>query len=67
MSFPARSECPGIHWSDTEIEAEEKKHKEDQIECRELGKRKDGDVERVVKADKESEKRRTEVKEQEER
>ena len=47
--------------------ADERKCREDQIECKELGRRKEGEEERVVKADKESERRRTEEKEQEER
>ena len=67
LSFPERSECPGTHWSDTEISADERADKEDQIECKELGRRKEGEEERVVRADRESERRRTEEKEQEER
>ena len=67
LSFPGRSECPGTHWSDTEILAEERAEREDQIECKELGRRKDGEEERVVRAERESDRRRTEEKEQEER
>ena len=48
------------------MSADERAEREDQIECKELGRRKDGEDERVVRAERESEKRRTEEKEQEE-
>ena len=66
MSLPVRSECPGTHWSDTEISADERVEREDQIECKVLGRRKDGEEERVARADRESDKSRTVEKEQEE-
>ena len=65
VSLPGRLECPGTHWSDKEISAEERVEREDQIECKELGRRYAGEEERVVRADRESERRRTLVKEQE--
>ena len=48
------------------MSADERAEREDQIECKELGRRKEGEDERVVRAERESEKRRTEEKEQEE-
>ena len=49
------------------MSAEERAEREDQIECKELGKRKEGEDERVVRAERESERRRTEEKEHEDR
>lgn len=47
--------------------AEEREAREDQIECKELGIRKEGEDERVVREERESDRSRTEEKEHEER
>ena len=47
--------------------AEEREEREDQIECKELGRRKEGEDERVVREERESDKSRTVEKEHEER
>ena len=46
---------------------DERTEREDQTECSELGIRKEGEEERVVRAERESDKSRTVEKEQEER
>ena len=49
------------------MSADERVAKEDQIECKELGKRKEGEESSVERVDWESDKSRTEVNDQEER
>ncbi len=63
-SFPARSECPGTHWRDTETEARERLWREDQMEWMGAGSRAAGEEDRVVRAERESDRRRSEEKEQ---
>ena len=59
-SFPERNECLGTHCS--LIEQEERKDSSFQICPRDLGKTKDGGEDRVVRTERESNKRRREKK-----
>ena len=59
-SFPGRNECPGIHCS--LIEQEEKEDSSCQICQRDWGKRKNREKNRVVRAERESERRRRKEK-----
>ena len=58
-SFPGRNECPGTHCS--LIEQEQREDSSCQICQRNRGRRKDGDEDRVVRTERESDRRRREV------
>lgn len=68
LSFAETSDYSGTDESDTDMPVEMRTDKKDQIECREMSMRKEGDVpvEEEFRADKKTDSSRTEKKEHEE-
>ena len=62
VSLSRISEWPGIHCNDTEIDEEQRDEREDQTECKEADNKGVGDEERTDRAERESDRRRREVK-----